>query len=83
MKIQSVRFAESTWQLVQEAACLSGISASQFIREATIARLAIDITRAKPERGETYQALMEEVRRISLGEFAVGGPEDQDGHEPA
>jgi hypothetical protein len=38
MRVQSVRFGEGTWTMVQRMAEVEGVSASQYIREAVFAR---------------------------------------------
>jgi hypothetical protein len=40
MKVTTVRFSEDLWAAVAAEAALSGVSASQFIREAALARAA-------------------------------------------
>jgi hypothetical protein len=42
MRVQSVRFSEPQWDMVQRESRAQGVSASQYIREATIARYWID-----------------------------------------
>jgi mobilization protein NikA len=39
MKIVSIRMSEDTWEEIQNESLRAGISASEFIREATIYRL--------------------------------------------
>lgn len=43
MRVQSVRFSEATWGRIQEEAGLQRVSASQYVREAAIARLWFDL----------------------------------------
>lgn len=40
MKVTTVRFSEDLWATIQAEADLAGVSASQFIREAALARAA-------------------------------------------
>jgi hypothetical protein len=40
MKIVSIRMSEDIWEAVQDEALRAGISASEFIREAAIIRMA-------------------------------------------
>jgi len=42
MRVQSVRFSDPQWDMVQRESRAQGVSASQYIREATIARYWID-----------------------------------------
>src|SRR4051794_3403695 len=49
MKVTTVRFSEDLWATIQAEAELAGLSASQFIREAALARAAA----AAGARGET------------------------------
>lgn len=39
MRVQSVRFSEADWSDIQEEAAVHGMSASQFVREAALARV--------------------------------------------
>ncbi len=41
MRATTVRFGEDLWQLLEREAASSGVSAAQFVREATILRLAM------------------------------------------
>ena len=72
MKVTTVRFSEDLWAAVAAEAERSGVSASQFIREAALARAAA----AAGSRGEaifdSYSSAMDEVGR---------GPEIQEGHQ--
>jgi hypothetical protein len=40
MRAMTVRFSEDLWQLLEDEATRQGISAAQFVRDATIVRLA-------------------------------------------
>jgi hypothetical protein len=40
MKVTTVRFSDDLWDAIAREAALSGVSASQFIREAALARAA-------------------------------------------
>jgi hypothetical protein len=40
MKIVSIRMSEDIWEAVQDEAIRAGVSASEFIREAAIIRMA-------------------------------------------
>lgn len=61
MKVTTVRFSEDLWDAVAREAALSGLSASQFIREAALARAAA----AAGARGElpfgSYSATVAEI----------------------
>jgi hypothetical protein len=39
MQVQSIRFGDQTWQDIQAEARIEGVSASQWIREAAVARV--------------------------------------------
>ena len=41
MKVTTVRFSDELWATIQAEAELAGVSASQFIREAALARAAL------------------------------------------
>src|SRR5687768_3928889 len=41
MRATTVRFGEDLWQMLESEAATSGVSAAQFVREATILRLAM------------------------------------------
>src|SRR3954464_11009465 len=63
MKVTTVRFSEDLWAAVATEAERSGVSASQFIREAALARAAA----AAGSRGEaifdSYSSAMDEIGR--------------------
>jgi hypothetical protein len=66
MRATTVRFSDDLWAAVSAEAALAGVSASQFIREAALARAAA----AAGARGEvlfgSYAATADEVERASL-----------------
>jgi hypothetical protein len=67
MRIQSIRISERMWRNIQRQAAEQGISASQYIREATISRLAYDIAMSNPDESERWQRINEEIRRLTTG----------------
>ena len=67
MRIQSIRFSEATWNHIRERAAAHGISASQYIREAALVRVAYEVAREDAQRGEDFERLSELVRQLTLG----------------
>lgn len=61
MRIQSIRFSERIWLVIQQQASEQGISASQYIREAAIGRAAFDMAFSDPtvprEMARVYEAI--------------------------
>lgn len=58
MRVVSLRFPDPVWDLIGREAALIGVSRSQFIREAALARAYYFIARrASPAQDEKYQAL--------------------------
>jgi uncharacterized protein (DUF1778 family) len=49
MRETKIRFGQRAWNLIQSEARADGVSASQFVREAAVARAVL----ARHERGET------------------------------
>lgn len=66
MRIQSVRFSDSMWTAIQQSSREQGISASQYIREAAIARMAWE--NARRDSMPDIDRLLAEVRRITQDE---------------
>jgi GAF domain-containing protein len=55
MRATTVRFNESLWQLLDEEARREGVSAAQFVRDATVMRIAYSMgRRADPRAGEAF-----------------------------
>jgi GAF domain-containing protein len=74
MRATTVRFGEDLWTMLEKEAARSGLSAAQFVREATILRLAM----LAGMRGD-------EAARATLGtiaEQAAGKPGRANGHDP-
>lgn len=80
MQVQSVRFGESQWRLVQRQAELEGTSASQFIRDAAVTRAVIlwaarnpkvrdALTAAFGEVGESMTAVLIDLEQVYGLEF--------------
>ena len=58
MRATTVRFSEDLWELLDSEASSQGISAAQFVRDATIMRLGVLVgRRADPEATVTLEAL--------------------------
>lgn len=58
MRVQSVRFSESQWAVLQEESRMQGISTSQYIREAAIARYWIDVVTNERPAAESVQEFL-------------------------
>jgi hypothetical protein len=64
MRVTTVRFSEDLWSLLEREAALGGISVSQYIREAALARAVA----AAAVRGEApFELLAGGVRDIAAG----------------
>jgi hypothetical protein len=58
MRATTVRFSDDLWELLETEASAEGISAAQFVRDATIMRLGVLIgRRGDPEAAVTLEAL--------------------------
>jgi GAF domain-containing protein len=79
MRATTVRFSEDLWELLEEESTIQGISAAQFVRDATIVRLAfLAGRRGDSESEQSIEAIAERAarRQRSEGEStAVRAPE--------
>jgi transcriptional regulator with GAF, ATPase, and Fis domain len=79
MRATTVRFSEDLWELLEEESTVQGISAAQFVRDATIVRLAfLAGRRGDSESEQSIEAIAERAtrRQRSEGEStAVHAPE--------
>jgi GAF domain-containing protein len=79
MRATTVRFSEDLWELLDEESTIQGISAAQFVRDATIVRLAfLAGRRGDSESEQSVEAIAERAarRQRSEGEsIAVHAPE--------
>ena len=79
MRATTVRFSEDLWELLDEESTIQGISAAQFVRDATIVRLAfLAGRRGDSESEQSIEAIAERAarRQRSEGEStAVRAPE--------
>src|SRR5438270_3436705 len=78
MRATTVRFSEDLWALLDEESTIQGISAAQFVRDATIVRLAfLAGRRGDAESEQSIEAIAERAaRRRGDGEStAVHAPE--------
>jgi transcriptional regulator with GAF, ATPase, and Fis domain len=79
MRATTVRFSEDLWELLEEESTIQGISAAQFVRDATIVRLAfLAGRRGDSESEQSIEAIAERAarRQRSEGEpTAVQAPE--------
>ena len=63
MRETKIRFGNRAWELIQEEAEIDGVSASQFVREAAVARaIFMKNRRGDTEAGETIIHLIEALR---------------------
>ncbi len=79
MRATTVRFSEDLWQLLEDESTRQGISAAQFVRDATIVRLAfLAGRRGDSESEQSVEALAERAARRQNGrgsDTAVLAPE--------
>lgn len=70
MQVQSIRFGERQWRLIQAEAEAEGVSASQFIRDAAYGRALLTRAEREPElvRAITALARGELVEAMARGE---------------
>jgi GAF domain-containing protein len=69
MRATTVRFSEDLWQLLDDESALQGISAAQFVRDATIVRLAFLAGRRGDAEAElSMEAIAERATRRQRGE---------------
>ncbi len=59
----TIRFSDELWASVQQASRQAGISAAQFVRDATLARIAVD-THITGLRRDLYIILSRFERRL-------------------
>ena len=79
MRATTVRFSEDLWELLDEESTIQGISAAQFVRDATIVRLAfLAGRRGDSESEQSIEAIAERATRRQRSEgksTAVQAPE--------
>jgi hypothetical protein len=64
MKVQSIRFSDELWRLIQQEAAFEGISASQFIRETVIFQIGYRLGQRGVDLHDTAEELgITELRR--------------------
>jgi GAF domain-containing protein len=69
MRATTVRFSEDLWQLLDDESTMQGISAAQFVRDATIVRLAfLAGRRGDSEAQLSMEAIAERAARRQRGE---------------
>jgi GAF domain-containing protein len=69
MRATTVRFSDDLWQLLEDESTLQGISAAQFVRDATIVRLAfLAGRRGDSEAQLSMEAIAERAARRQRGE---------------
>ena len=69
MRATTVRFSEDLWQLLDDESAMQGISAAQFVRDATIVRLAFLAGRRGDAEAElSMEAIAERAARRQRGE---------------
>jgi hypothetical protein len=68
MKATTVRFGEDLWALLADEAARSGVSVSQYIREAALARAAFAAGRRAELPGELFASWAESALSAEAGE---------------
>src|SRR3712207_3007714 len=78
MRATTVRFGEDLWGLLENEAARSGVSAAQFVREATIVRLAMLAgMRGDPAARMTLATVADEAR-VTRGDKVAEAVADSD-----
>lgn len=62
MRIQSIRFSEEVWTEIQDEAHHQGVSASQYVREAAIARVWFEKARRGGQVADGVQEYLDAAR---------------------
>lgn len=63
MRETKIRFGVRAWEIIQEEADLDGVSASQFVREAALARaIYMRYKRGEVEPGQKFDELVAQLR---------------------
>jgi|HubBroStandDraft_4_1064222.scaffolds.fasta_scaffold29778_3 transcriptional regulator with GAF, ATPase, and Fis domain len=79
MRATTVRFSEDLWELLEDESTIQGISAAQFVRDATIVRLAyLAGRRGDSESEQSIEAIAERATRRQRNDgqsSAVHAPE--------
>src|SRR5277367_3055185 len=71
MRATTVRFSEDLWELLEEESTIQGISAAQFVRDATIVRLAfLAGRRGDAESEQSIEAIAERAARRHRSQHA-------------
>lgn len=64
MRVQSIRFSEQQWGLLQEIAASTGVSAGQFVRESAVAHaLVVAVRQGGAESIELWMETLELLDR--------------------
>jgi hypothetical protein len=72
MRATTVRFSDDLWQLLEDEAVRQGVSAAQFVREATITRLAFSADRRdEADAGQSSPSAADSTRRRQTDETAT------------
>jgi GAF domain-containing protein len=74
MRATTVRFGEDLWAMLEQEAARSGLSAAQFVREATIVRLAMLAGMRGDDAARTTLATVAEQARPARGRANGGDP---------
>jgi hypothetical protein len=72
MKVQSIRFSDELWRLIQQEAELEGVSASQFIRETLMFRIGYRLGERGADLHEVAEGLG--VTKLPREPPGAGGP---------
>jgi hypothetical protein len=62
-----VRFGDATWAAIQKEAEEEGVSASQFVREAALARVWFGRARRGSSKAHAFAALLDSAREGADG----------------
>jgi hypothetical protein len=72
MRATTVRFSDDLWQLLEDEAVRQGVSAAQFVREATITRLAFSADRRdEADAGQSSPSAADSTRLRQTDETAT------------
>ena len=64
----TIRFAADTWLKVEQRASANGVSAAQYVRDATVARIAVELAQIAAQEAQQQQP-----SGVSDGSLASGG----------
>lgn len=74
----TIRFAADTWLKIEQRASANGVSAAQYVRDATVARIAVELAEIAAQQTRRGEGTDDHRPSLGIGQLPTSAPAGED-----